>query len=307
MMALKRASAARERDTVPSTGGAALPDSRTLARFETDLYRYALEIGVALLRGRRLKPALRHLIQPISYWRSVEYRLVWGAAGFGAADRVLDIGSPKLLSLYVAERTGAEIYSTDLLDYFVEEWRYLSQARRVAPERFHVETADGRALPYPDAFFSKVYSISVIEHIPDDGDSDCLREIGRVLAPGGRCLLTVPFWPTSQDVYHRPDFYFAASSPTNGGGLVFFQRRYSEEDLQRRLIRPSGLHLTRLLYVGERVGTRNDRREFCEVAPMLITSPLHPVLSRLVHTRPAASWHTLRKPLCAFLELTKPR
>ena len=278
-----------------------------LGRFELDLYLYGLRVGLTLLGARRLNRALRYLVQPVPYWRSLEYRLVWAAAGFQATDRVLDIGSPKLLSLYLADRVGAEVYSTDLEDYFVDEYTYLRQARRLAPERLHVETADGRALPYPDGWFSKVFSVSVIEHIPDHGDSECLREIARVLAPGGSCFITVPFSPTSREDYQKPDFYWARSSRPAGDGLVFFQRRYSEDDLRRRLIEPSGLEVTSQLYVGEKVFVDDQDRDFSDAFPItLMTSPAHPLIARLLHTEPSTSWRVLRKPLCAFLELRKP-
>jgi hypothetical protein len=85
---------------------------------------------------------------------------------------------------------------------------------------------------------------------------------------------------------------------------VFFQRRYDEEDLVRRLIEPSGLRVDRLLYVGERVLTRRK----AEVADLLppITGLIDPILSRLVHTHPVTDWRGLAKPLCAFLKLVKP-
>jgi hypothetical protein len=91
--------------------------------------------------------------------------------------------------------------------------------------------------------------------------------MARVLAPGGICLLTVPFWPEGHDVYRDPrTFYWSASSAGSGDGRVFFQRRYDEEDLVRRLIEPSGLQVERLLYVGERVVTR-QRLEVADVLP----------------------------------------
>ena len=68
----------------------------------------------------------------------------------------------------------------------------------VPPERLHLAVEDGRRLSFPDDSFDKVYSLSVLEHIPDDGDSACVTEIARVLRPGGECYLTVPFWPQSR-------------------------------------------------------------------------------------------------------------
>jgi SAM-dependent methyltransferase len=50
-------------------------------------------------------------------------------------------------------------------------------------------------LPYPDAAFDSVVSFQVIEHIQDDGKF--LREIHRVLRPGGVVLVTTPNRPMS--------------------------------------------------------------------------------------------------------------
>lgn len=207
---------------------------------------------------------------------------MWSGARFSAADRVLDIGSPKLLSLYLAERVGAEVYSTDLEPHFIDEYEYLARVRGVPEQRFHAAAADGTELPYNDDYFTAIYSISVIEHIPDTGDSACLAEIGRVLRPGGRCLITVPFWPSSRDKFREPDFYWAGAMPATQDGRVFFQRRYSPDDLIERLIRPSGLEVSQTLFVGERVMVQSER-EFDDVLPV-ITGPIQPLLSRAVHT-----------------------
>jgi SAM-dependent methyltransferase len=278
----------------------------TTARLDlADLYRYAMRIGLHLLAAGRVKRGLRYLVQPVPYWRGLEYRLVWNEAGFTRGDRILDIGSPKLLSIYLAEKVGAEVFATDIDGYFINEYSLLRSARRLSDLNLRLETQDGRTLRFPADSFDKVYAVSVIEHIPDHGDTECMREVGRVLRPGGMCLLTVPFWPVSKDEYKDPaSFYWAGSSKTGSDGRVFFQRRYSEEDLYARLIEPSGLTLRKLQFVGERVLVGSDR-EFGDflVAP---TGPVHPVLSRLIHTGPVGSSRSLAKPLCAFIVLTKP-
>ncbi len=45
-------------------------------------------------------------------------------------------------------------------------------------------------LPYADASFDMVYCSHVLEHVPDDGKA--LRELFRVLAPGGLAVIMVP-------------------------------------------------------------------------------------------------------------------
>jgi SAM-dependent methyltransferase len=274
---------------------------------EAGLFALGVAAGARLLAGGRVKRGLRYLVEPVPYWRSLEFRLTWQQGEFSSRDTVLDIGSPKLFSLYLASKIGARVHATDIDDYFVDEYRTLRRDFGVPAERMAIEVEDGRALNYRDAQFSRVYSVSVIEHIPESGDSECAREIGRVLEPGGIALITVPFWPTSKDVFRRADaFYWAGSSvaASDGSGTVFFQRRYSEHDLRTRLIEPSGLEVEERLFVGERL-LKNSEHEFSEVLPRIGTGPFQPLLSRLVHTSPTRDWQQLAKPLCAFLKLRK--
>ncbi len=272
---------------------------------ELGLYGLSLRAGYHLLAARRWKRGLRYLVEPVPYWRSLEFRLVWEHGDFRAGERVLDVGSPKPFSLYLARSVGAVVDSTDIEDYFIDEFSLLRRATGVPAERMPIRVEDGRRLSYADGQFDKVYSVSVIEHIPGDGDSECARELGRVLAPGGSCLITVPFWPSSKDVYRKPDFYWSGISGPEEDGLVFFQRRYSADDLQQRLIEPSGLVAEKVLYVGERVMARSES-EVASVMPRIGLGPVHPLISRMLHTPATDDWKALKKPLCAFLKLTKP-
>jgi len=68
----------------------------------------------------------------------------------------------------------------------------LAALREAAGRRAHTRLlqADGRDLPLPTASMATVVCNSTIEHIPDP--DRVVREIARVLIPGGRLLLTVP-------------------------------------------------------------------------------------------------------------------
>ncbi|HEX4621268.1 MAG TPA: class I SAM-dependent methyltransferase [Myxococcaceae bacterium] len=263
---------------------------------------YGMRLGVDLLREARLRESVALLVKPINYWRTVEYRTVWELAAFSAADRILDIGSPKLLSVFLAERTGAEVYATDIEPYFVEKLEAIRRVRRIPEARLRLQVEDGRKLSFSDRTFDKVYSISVLEHIPDQGDTACIREAARVLRPGGRCIVTVPFAPEPRDEFKSGGFYWEGSSKRDGA-QVFYQRRYSEQTLKERLLVPSGLRVARVGYIGEKVLTGSSR-ELSDFLPA-ITGPLQPLLSRLFHTPVVDSWRELAKPLCAVIALDK--
>lgn len=295
--------AASSRQTLGATQRS--PYSFGPGRMELGLYGLNLRAGYHLLAARRWMRGLRYLAEPVSYWRSLEFRMVWEHGNFRAGERVLDVGSPKPFSLYLARSVGAVVDSTDIEDYFMDEFALLRDATGVPAEQMPIRVEDGRRLSYADCQFDKVYSVSVIEHIPDDGDIQCARELGRVLAPGGSCLITVPFWPTSKNVYRKPNFYWSGVSGPEQAGVVFFQRRYSADDLQKRLIEPSGLVAEKVLYVGERVMTRSQD-ELASIMPRVGLGPFHPLISRAFHTRATDDWTALKKPLCAFLKLTKP-
>jgi len=66
-------------------------------------------------------------------------------------------------------------------------------AREVAGHRgreIRAVVADGAGLPFRDASFEACLCSETVEHVPDDGAM--IRDIHRVLKPGGMLLLTVP-------------------------------------------------------------------------------------------------------------------
>jgi SAM-dependent methyltransferase len=65
--------------------------------------------------------------------------------------------------------------------------------------------ADAAALPLPAASFDLVWCAQVLEHVPDAGA--VLRECRRVLRPGGRLVLGVPFyWPLHEEPHDHLRF-----------------------------------------------------------------------------------------------------
>ena len=69
----------------------------------------------------------------------------------------------------------------------------------------NVRQGEAEHLPYADASFDLVTGLDVVEHLDDDVAG--LREIRRVLRPGGRALLFVPafmfLWGVQDDISHH--------------------------------------------------------------------------------------------------------
>lgn len=102
--------------------------------------------------------------------------------------RALDVGcGPGRFTILAAERLpGAELHGIDLAPTMIELARGHA-AGSPAAERLHFEVADVARLPYADGRFDAVLSSGSIKHWPDP--EAALREIHRVLAPGGRAFV----------------------------------------------------------------------------------------------------------------------
>lgn len=83
--------------------------------------------------------------------------------------------------------------------------------RRGRTEARHV--AAGARLPFADASFDLVTTLDVVEHIQDD--ITALRELRRVMRPGGALLVTVPafmlLWGDQDEISHHFRRYTDAS------------------------------------------------------------------------------------------------
>ncbi|MGH3607862.1 MAG: methyltransferase domain-containing protein [Pseudonocardiaceae bacterium] len=62
--------------------------------------------------------------------------------------------------------------------------------------------ADMMALPFEDASFDVILVSHVLEHVPDDARA--MRELGRVLRPGGRAFLQHPIDHARAETYQDP-------------------------------------------------------------------------------------------------------
>jgi SAM-dependent methyltransferase len=92
---------------------------------------------------------------------------------------------------------------------------------------------DVRDLPFPDSSFDAIYSMGTIEHF--DETERAIREIARVLKPGGRAIIGVP---NRHDPFLRPAF--AAVLQALGWYGYGLEKSYSRRTL-RDMIERAGL------------------------------------------------------------------
>lgn len=104
-------------------------------------------------------------------------------------DRVLDLGCGNGRFVELMREKGADYYGIDSSEKLIE----ICQKKYIGA-RFQV--ADGFNLPFADNYFDKVFSISVLHHIPSkEFRLKFLAESKRVLKPGGFLVIRVwDFW-----------------------------------------------------------------------------------------------------------------
>jgi ubiquinone/menaquinone biosynthesis C-methylase UbiE len=112
-------------------------------------------------------------------------RLVADLAGAGPGDRVLDVGCGPGGAAREAARRGAEVTGVDPAPMMLRLGRYLSTSRSGRNIVFVPGTAE--ALPVADQAVTVAWAISSAHHWPDVPAG--LRELHRVLAPGGRLII----------------------------------------------------------------------------------------------------------------------
>jgi len=199
-----------------------------------------------LLKTRgRSKPALLGLLNPVSCVRYFEFDFARRHISATSENRIselkmLDISSPRLLPLFLADKFGArvEMINPDSVDL-----NRTSEIIGYLPNNPEIKLAadvDATKLPYKDGSFDLVTSISVIEHVTGTGDTNVMREIERVLKPGGQAVLSFPVKPEFENEYREAPYY-GSESKDPAKHSYFFQRYYDYHSIEERLLNPTSL------------------------------------------------------------------
>jgi SAM-dependent methyltransferase len=169
--------------------------------------------------------------------------------GLRAGDLVLDLGAGAGRHSFECFRRGARVVALDY-DYgelpAVRDLFWAMEEAGEGPSDGLAACMNGDALrlPFPDATFDRIICSEVFEHIPDD--QGAMRELARVLKPGGVLAATVPSWFPEKICWALSAEYHA---PLAAGGHV---RIYTEQLLRHRLtdagLSPQGSHRAHALH-----------------------------------------------------------
>lgn len=260
-----------------------------------------LRVGLSAL-PREPVLALKRLALPVSYWRSVEFAYACTQLHLPAGSRVLDLGSPKDLAAHLARYRGHTLTAVDILTEAIALSERLARAQGIAgegPGKVRSEVQDGRHLSFPDGCFDAAVSVSVLEHIPDDGDTQAMGELVRTVRPGGRIVVTTPFAEQYHETFRAGRVYERDQS---GAAPVFYERHYDDAALKARLLSTPGTRLLDLRYLTFR-GINLDQTLGRSRWLRMLLSPLEPLLGALFLTEAARHAGAPRRAACFCLEV----
>lgn len=245
------------------------------------LYLYSIFLGFRVLfkNPRKFtKEAFKRIVIPMDIARYFEIPQTYTELNPQKNEKILDLSSPKLLAFFIAEKMGNDITATDIWKDEIKNWKELENAIMGESDLRRpliLQVADGRKLKYKKNYFDKVYCISVIEHISENGDLVCMKELARVLKPGGTIVLTVPYGKKYREVWVNKNVY---KNKFKGKESVFFSRTYDKKTLVKRLIKPSGLSVKKQIVCEEKLPIFSDL--YVKTFPlMVIFGLLFPILA----------------------------
>jgi ubiquinone/menaquinone biosynthesis C-methylase UbiE len=189
-------------------------------------------------------------IRPVDYMRCAEFDAIIRLMNLSPGDKILDISSPQWLSIYLAKSNpDISFIYTNILDSELEPFAEISELAGVANIQY--QKCDTRELPFPDQSFDGILSVSVIEHIFPEigGDVTALKEIHRVIRPGGKVWITVPCKQTANTIYLDCNVYEREKAVD----LNFFAREYDMPSF-KALIAKANFEADEILRIEERVG-----------------------------------------------------
>ena len=148
----------------------------------------------------------------------------------GRGTRFIDVGAGAGRHSYEALRRGADVTAFDMDEVELKGVDNMFGAMELEGEvppggQGRVEVGTILDMPYEDGTFDVVLASEILEHVPEDVTA--IRELTRILAPGGMLAVTVPRWLPEKICWALSDEYHA-----NKGGHI---RIYTADELRDKL------------------------------------------------------------------------
>jgi SAM-dependent methyltransferase len=127
--------------------------------------------------------------------RTFEYPWAYFATPLSPGMHVLDLGGSLAGFQFALASAGANVVNVDPGERAAMGWQVTparhSRLNRAFGTSVELRNCFLEQAGIPSGSVDRVFSISTIEHIPKSSLPSIMGEIYRVLAPGGRCILTV--------------------------------------------------------------------------------------------------------------------
>jgi len=233
-------------------------------------------------------------VNAYEYYKVSEMDFVISRLSRMSCHTVLDLGSGcSAIPSYIAMQ-GKQVIAAELDETALQTQHELST--RQPHLSLHVTAANFLRLPFADETFDAITIISTIEHVPNDGDIQTMKELRRVLKPGGALFITVPVSHIANEQHTTHSIGHVYQECTGEG--PGYLRVYNPEWIHQRLIEPSGLSRIELIYKGEtnRWGWMGFGRNFIDhnhiIHPSAYAAPLNLLFTRefTEHELPNAHW-----------------
>lgn len=215
------------------------------------------------LRGRCLRLAARLAVRQagipatvlhmLAFWpfdstRYVEFDFAWRRLADLMAGRLLDVSSPRLLPLLLADdrpELKVDLINPDGDDLALTD--RLVDGMRLRP-RVTTQAVLAEQAGFPSGAFQAVTCVSVLEHLPDPAEA--IRNLWTWVAEGGRLIVTLPVAAQGVAEYVSQDPYGVGRPDSDGA--YFMQYRYDKAMLTERFFSKLGQPTASVIY-GETV------------------------------------------------------
>jgi len=172
----------------------------------------------------------RYMQEPI---RRLEYSYVLNQCLTNFKKNVLDVGCgisplPRALS-----QKGVKVSGVDKGDEIID---YLNDKRTLLHDsNINYFTGNATDLNIPENSFDFVICVSVLEHLPSTDDTKAMKEMLRIVKPGGKLIITVDFTPEKaisylekQRTYQTKFDFSTLGQKTKSGLKLLLQRKVKQ-------------------------------------------------------------------------------